>query len=167
MTRSVGFRFLSIGRRLERLAFLTRALQHACDQGRDAGLIWLLELGDSLITYRSRYMSQPEWLPVMDLLILDENNPRSVLFQALGICEYLGKLEKLHGPCGRELLEPAIALLRELDLDSELHPDSVRLQEALGLLATGCRDVDARLHRRFFTHPRLTPQTKRKLVVAG
>jgi uncharacterized circularly permuted ATP-grasp superfamily protein/uncharacterized alpha-E superfamily protein len=167
MTRSVGFRFLSIGRRLERLAFLTRALQHACDQGRDAGLIWLLELGDSLITYRSRYMSQPEWLPVMDLLILDENNPRSVLFQALGICEYLGKLEKLHGPCGRELLEPAIALLRELDLDSELHPDSMRLQEALGLLATGCRDVDARLHRRFFTHPRLTPQTKRKLVVAG
>lgn len=162
MTRSVGFRFLSIGRRLERLAFLTHALQHACSNGRDAGLTWLLELCDSVITYRSRHMSQPEWLPVLDLLLLDESNPRSVLFQALGICEYLGKLEKMHGPCGRELLEPAIALIRDLDIDTEFHPDSARLNEALALLGNGCFELNAILHSRFFTHPRLTPQTKRK-----
>lgn len=164
MTRSVGFRFLSIGRRLERLAFLTHALQHACSNGRDAGLTWLLELCDSVITYRSRYMSQPEWLPVLDLLLLDESNPRSVLFQALGICEYLGKLESMHGPCGRELLEPAIALIRDLDIDTEFHPDSPRLHQALALLGNGCYELNARLHSRFFTHPRLAPQTKRKLA---
>jgi uncharacterized circularly permuted ATP-grasp superfamily protein/uncharacterized alpha-E superfamily protein len=164
MTRSVGFRFLSIGRRLERLAFMTRTLQHACRHGRDAGLTWLLELCDSVITYRSRYMSQPEWLPVMDLLLLDESNPRSVLFQALGICEYLGKLESMHGPCGRELLEPAIALIRELDIDTEFHPDSERLHEALTLLANGCFALNTTLHTRFFTHPRLTPRNDRKLV---
>jgi uncharacterized circularly permuted ATP-grasp superfamily protein/uncharacterized alpha-E superfamily protein len=164
MTRSVGFRFLSIGRRLERLAFLTHALQHACSNGRDAGLTWLLELCDSVITYRSRYMSQPEWLPVLDLLLLDESNPRSVLFQALGICEYLGKLEKMHGPCGRELLEPAIALIRDLDIDTEFQPESPRLHEALALLGNGCFELNTRLHSRFFTHPRLAPQTSRKLA---
>jgi len=164
MTRTVGFRFLSIGRRLERLAFLTRALQHACRHGRDAGLTWLLELSDSVITYRSRYMSQPEWLPVMDLLILDDSNPRSVLFQAEGICEYLGKLERMHGPCGRELLEPAIGLIRSLDVDTEFHPDSERLLEALNMFANGCFALDNMLHTRFFTHPRLVPQSSRKLV---
>lgn len=164
MTRSVGFRFLSIGRRLERLTFLTRALLHACSHGRDAGLTWLLELCDSVITYRSRYMSQPEWLPVMDLLLLDESNPRSVLFQALGICEYLGKLESMHGPCGRDLLEPAIALIRDLDIDTEFHPDSARLHEALSLLSSGCFELNTQLHSRFFTHPRLAPLVKRKLA---
>jgi uncharacterized circularly permuted ATP-grasp superfamily protein/uncharacterized alpha-E superfamily protein len=164
MTRTVGFRFLSIGRRLERLAFLTRALQHACRHGRDAGLTWLLELCDSVITYRSRYMSQPEWLPVMDLLILDDSNPRSVLFQAEGICDYLGKLERMHGPCGRELLEPAIKLIRSLDVDTEFHPDSERLHAALAMLANGCFALDNMLHTRFFTHPRLVPQSSRKLL---
>jgi len=30
--------------------------------------VWLLELADSVVTYRSRYVSRPEWLPVLDLL---------------------------------------------------------------------------------------------------
>ncbi len=40
--------------------------------GRDAGLSWLLELADSIITYRSRYLSGPGWPPVLDLLVFDE-----------------------------------------------------------------------------------------------
>jgi uncharacterized alpha-E superfamily protein len=154
MTRTTGFRFLSIGRRLERLTFLTRAMQIACSTGRDAGLTWLLELCDSVITYRSRYMSQPEWLPVMDLLIRDENNPRSLMFQAIGIRDYMVKLEQLHGPCGKEVFDAGIALIRDLDLDTEYHPDSPRLQEALTLLSTACYTLNTQLTTQFFNHPR-------------
>jgi uncharacterized circularly permuted ATP-grasp superfamily protein/uncharacterized alpha-E superfamily protein len=164
MTRTVGFRFLSIGRRLDRLIFLIRAIQHACKNGRDSGLTWLLELCDSVITYRSRYMAQPEWLPVMDLLIRDESNPRALLFQAVGICEYLAKLENLQGSCGREFLEPAIALLRDLDIDKDFHPDSPRLQEALQFLYEGCFSLDALLTSQFFNTPRATLQTNRNLA---
>lgn len=153
MTRDTGFRFLSIGRRLERLCFLTRALTVACDEGHDAGLTWLLELCDSVITYRSRYMAQPEWLPVMDLLIRDPSNPRSVMFQAKGIHDYLAHIEKKHGSCGRDLLIPDMQLIESLDLDGEFHPDSPRLREALDNLHNSCYTLSNRLTLQFFNHP--------------
>jgi len=152
LTRDTGFRFLSIGRRLERLCFMTRALGVTCDEGRDAGLNWLLELCDSVLTYRSRYMAQPEWLPVMDLLIRDPSNPRSIMFQANGVHDYLARIEERHGPCGRELLVPDIKLLQSLDLDSEYHPDSERLITAINNLHNTCYKLSEGLTSRFFTH---------------
>lgn len=123
----------------------------------------MLELCDSVITYRSRYMAQPEWLPVMDLLIRDDSNPRSLMFQALGIRDYLRKLEPTHGPCGAELLLPAIALIEDLDLDTEFHPDSQRLQEALQMFSSACLALNAHLTSQFFNHPRATLQADRNL----
>lgn len=84
MTRDEGWRFLMIGRQIERLQFLSSSLaaflrsDAAFDQ--DA-LGWLLELGNSSITYRSRYLALPQLIPVLDLLLLDEQNPHAVLFQ--------------------------------------------------------------------------------------
>jgi uncharacterized circularly permuted ATP-grasp superfamily protein/uncharacterized alpha-E superfamily protein len=153
MTRDTGFRFLSIGRRLERLCFMTRAISVACNEGRDSGLTWLLELCDSVLTYRSRYMAQPEWLPVMDLLIRDPSNPRSVMFQAKGIHDYLAHIEQRHGTCGRDLLVPDIALLQALDLDTEYHPESPRLLEAINNLHNTCYVLSNRLTLQFFNHP--------------
>ena len=153
MTRDTGFRFLSIGRRLERLCFLTRAIAVACDEGRESGLTWLLELCDSVLTYRSRYMAQPEWLPVMDLLIRDPANPRSVMFQVNGIHDYLARMEQRHGPCGRELLMPDIELLKSLDLDTEYQPDSPRLMQAVNNLHNSCYALSNRLTLQFFNHP--------------
>ncbi|MGH8797597.1 MAG: circularly permuted type 2 ATP-grasp protein, partial [Caldimonas sp.] len=68
MTRGIGWRFLSIGRRIERLATMCQALQVAVDEGRPRGLDWLLEFADSTVTYRSRYLVGPEWLPVLDMV---------------------------------------------------------------------------------------------------
>src|SRR3990167_6752819 len=92
MTRDLGWSFLSIGRRLERLQFQTLVLQRALAMEADGRLDWLLELSDSIVTYRSRYRAQAEWLPVLDLLLLDSSNPRSVLFQMAGILKSLDKL---------------------------------------------------------------------------
>jgi uncharacterized alpha-E superfamily protein len=40
-----------------------------------------LEISDSSMTYRSRYLSAPQFAPVIDLLLADETNPRSLAFQ--------------------------------------------------------------------------------------
>ena len=153
MTRDAGFRFLSIGRRLERLAFITRVIGIACDQGRNSGLTWLLELCDSVITYRSRYMSQPEWLPVLDLLIRDKTNPRALMFQVKGIHDYLSRIEERHGPAGRDVLLPGMTLLDSLDIDTEFQPDSIRLQETMFALNSACFALSDRLTAQFFNNP--------------
>ena len=93
MTRGIGWRFVSMGRRVERLATMCSALQVAIDEGRTHELDWLLELADSSVTYRSRYLAAPEWLPVLDMVVRDEANPRSLAFQAKGLAEFIAKLE--------------------------------------------------------------------------
>ncbi|MGE3508884.1 MAG: circularly permuted type 2 ATP-grasp protein [Vicinamibacterales bacterium] len=90
MARDHGWRFLSMGRHLERLAFVVTSLERvALDGGVNdpTALEWLLDLSDSLITYRTRHRHVPEWQGVIDLLLFDARNPRSGAFQ-------LAKLEK-------------------------------------------------------------------------
>ena len=38
-------------------------------------------MGNSIITYRSRYLAAPQLIPVLDLLLFDEQNPHSLSFQ--------------------------------------------------------------------------------------
>ena len=52
-------------------------------------LEWLLELSDSLITYRVRHMRQPEWQAVVDLMLFDERNPRSATFQLAKLAKHV------------------------------------------------------------------------------
>ena len=62
MTRDDGWRFLMIGRRIERVRFFAESIAAFLDGGSawDAGALeWLLELGNSGITYRSRYLASP------------------------------------------------------------------------------------------------------------
>ena len=72
----------------------------------NGNLDWLLELSDCMVTYRTRYRTQSEWLPVLDLLLLDDSNPRSVLFQVKGILKSMQKLALTYGSCGEERLVP-------------------------------------------------------------
>ena len=150
MTRDTGWRFLSIGRRIERLSFICQALETALHEGRDAGLSWLLELTDSSITYRSRYLSSPEWLPVLDLIVMDDANPRALHFLADGVLDFLRKLQARFGPCGGDELATAVAALSALEPGRDLHPDSARLASALAQLRQSTFEVSDRLTARFF-----------------
>jgi uncharacterized alpha-E superfamily protein len=89
MTRDDGWRFLGVGRHLERLTYVASTLDLlAPEESADhSPLEWLLELSDSLLTFRARYARQPDWPAVVELLVFDARNPRSVLFQ-------LGKIAK-------------------------------------------------------------------------
>jgi uncharacterized circularly permuted ATP-grasp superfamily protein/uncharacterized alpha-E superfamily protein len=152
MTRDNGWRFLSLGRRIERLAFHSIALQAAYSEGIGSGLTWLLELADSIVTYRSRYLSRPEWLPVLDLLVLDAANPRSLSFQVKGIVGYLARMEETYGPCGNDLMAPWAERIESLDPSTDLQPEHPRLRELVEGARTAAFAVGERLTERFFSH---------------
>ena len=151
MTRGVGWRFLSIGRRLERLSTLCQVLQVATSEGRSHGLDWLLEYADSTVTYRSRYLVAPEWLPVLDLLLRDEVNPRSVAFQVKGLAEYIAKLELSHGRFASDVLAPAHHALRNVS-SVDLHPESEALADVIAQLQRAAHAVSDELTLKFFSH---------------
>jgi uncharacterized alpha-E superfamily protein len=151
MTRGVGWRFLSIGRRIERLMHLCTALQIATSEGRAHGLDWLLDLCDSTGTYRSRYLVAPEWLPVLDILVRDDTNPRSIAFQVKGLSEYIAKLELSHGRFASDVLAPAQARLQELTAQ-DLRPESEALEQVLDQLRKCASTVSDEVTLKFFSH---------------
>jgi len=95
MTRGYGWRFLELGRRIERIRALNHLVQNLTVHGdpeADGSLELLLELADSTMTYRGRYQSTPQLAPVLDLVLVDESNPRSIAFQLAAIIELLSAL---------------------------------------------------------------------------
>jgi uncharacterized circularly permuted ATP-grasp superfamily protein/uncharacterized alpha-E superfamily protein len=80
MTRDDGWRLLTIGRQLERLADLSHAMQTSFNANAvvdDDGFDLLLGLFDSRITYRALYQRRMEIPPLIDLLVQDAANPRA------------------------------------------------------------------------------------------
>jgi uncharacterized circularly permuted ATP-grasp superfamily protein/uncharacterized alpha-E superfamily protein len=97
MTQLAGWRFLELGRRIERGIITGRLVRSFALPGApDGGLEVLLELADSQITYRQRYFMVAARAPVIDLVMLDPNNPRSVAFQLDRIETHLAALPGRH-----------------------------------------------------------------------
>jgi uncharacterized circularly permuted ATP-grasp superfamily protein/uncharacterized alpha-E superfamily protein len=93
MTRLAGWRFLELGRRIERAILAGRLTRcFALPGAAEGGLDVLLELADSQITYRQRYVMVAARAPVIDLVMLDPNNPRSMAFQLDRIEAHLSAL---------------------------------------------------------------------------
>ncbi|WP_166357840.1 circularly permuted type 2 ATP-grasp protein [Pseudomonas akapageensis] len=164
MTRDEGWRFLMIGRRIERLQSLSTSLAAflrgvaVFDQ---AGLEWLLELGNSSITYRSRYLAVPQLIPVLDLLLLDEQNPHAVLFQLKLVTRTLNRLNDDFGAAREPGLAMLVQRLQRFDLGTLEHPlfgtASVRavldgLADMLQTIAEASGQVSDRLALRHFAH---------------
>jgi uncharacterized circularly permuted ATP-grasp superfamily protein/uncharacterized alpha-E superfamily protein len=152
MTRDLGWRFLSLGRRLERLQFQSVAVQRALKMDASGSLDWLLELSDSIVTYRARYRAQPEWLPVLDLLLLDESNPRSILFQLNGIVQSLQKIARTYGPCGEEQLAPLKDELIALAPDTDFYGGNVRLIDLLSRIQVASEAMSEHISVQFFSY---------------
>jgi uncharacterized alpha-E superfamily protein len=95
MTQLAGWRFFELGRRIERAILTCRSVGWFAFGGAAAdGLDVLLEFADSQITYRQRYMMIAALAPVIDLVMLDPNNPRSVDFQLERIETHLAALPR-------------------------------------------------------------------------
>jgi uncharacterized circularly permuted ATP-grasp superfamily protein/uncharacterized alpha-E superfamily protein len=108
MTRLGGWRFLELGRRIER-GIVTCRFVRQFGARLDRSLDTLLELCDSRITYRQRYVMVAARAPVIDLTLLDPSNPRSVAFQFDQIESHLAAMPDLRHD-GRPSLPRQIAM---------------------------------------------------------
>jgi uncharacterized circularly permuted ATP-grasp superfamily protein/uncharacterized alpha-E superfamily protein len=133
MNRVVGWRFLKLGFRIERaLATCRFARQFARLQGGTREeLDLLLELNDCQITYRSRYPFGAAFAPVVDLVLLDESNPRSLAFQLTQLKEHTLALPPLP-PSNRP--SPALAVADRLSgIVAAFDPVRIRADDILGI----------------------------------
>jgi uncharacterized alpha-E superfamily protein len=95
MTRGPGWRFVDMGRRLERGLTVLRLLRKTLVRGQAESTSLLesvLEIADSAMTYRYRYMTSLQLAPLLDLLLTDETNPRSLGFQLAALADHVRQL---------------------------------------------------------------------------
>jgi uncharacterized alpha-E superfamily protein len=122
MTRAQGWRFIDLGYRIERSIYLCTTLESvlfSADAENPSVLEAVLEIADNTITYRSRYTLLPNLAPVFDLVLLDDTNPRSLLFQMNQLVKHFERLpgEKSAAlpSAGMKILLECVTRLRLLD----------------------------------------------------
>jgi uncharacterized circularly permuted ATP-grasp superfamily protein/uncharacterized alpha-E superfamily protein len=164
MTRGPQWLFLDAGRRLERAIAIVDTLGGALAgvDGEDAvPLEMLLEIWDSVMTYRSRYLTAPRLAGVLDLLLCDESNPRSLGFQVSALSRHMDSLAAIGDTGG--FYQPAqklmtilsgtvrtidIAVLARYERDAGYH-DAERL---LDVLRSRLWELSEQVSRSYFTH---------------
>jgi uncharacterized circularly permuted ATP-grasp superfamily protein/uncharacterized alpha-E superfamily protein len=128
MTQLAGWRFLELGRRIERGIMTCRFVRaFATSPATGRALDALLELADSQITYRQRYVMVAARAPVVDLVTLDPHNPRSVAYQLDRVEQHLAALPQQRSdgrlsPPRQLVVSMTTALLTAdaVDVDDEL-----------------------------------------------
>jgi len=147
MSRGLAWRFLDAGRRIERAIHMTSLLRATVVRARAPEgpvLEALLEVADSSMTYRRRYLATLEAASVVDLLLTDETNPRSVLFQADTLGAHLDALPREPGsprsPQQRLILEAA-GRLRLADVSAFCIVDETGERPRLSALLERLREV--------------------------
>src|SRR5450432_3836228 len=171
INRGLGWLFMTIGRRLERAIYLTRQLREITTPlaEQDWSLLeCLLEVADSSMTYRTRYYTTLQPLAVLDVLMADETNPRSLDFQLSHLVDLYQKLPR-HLPADLKAMRAALALLRSFDLRKVKYPLPIAAangSEGLTRLAGFLRELEGllpswsnNLSNRYFSHARTLPIT--------
>lgn len=97
MTRGLGWRFMDMGRRIERGINTTALIRTGLSElyGQSPSILEaLLEVSASIMTYRSRYRTTFQLAPVLDLLLIDESNPKSLAFQCSQLAAHVEHLPR-------------------------------------------------------------------------
>ena len=79
----------------------------------------MLEITDSVMTYRRRYFAEPQWPGVLDLLLSDESNPRSLAFQVAALAQHASQLPREGTASGLDLPARQINALADSLRDSD------------------------------------------------
>jgi uncharacterized circularly permuted ATP-grasp superfamily protein/uncharacterized alpha-E superfamily protein len=164
MTRGYGWRLLDMGRRIERARFTIRVMRELtvrADRDHPGVLTLQLELADSLITYRSRYRAEPQIPAVLDLVLADESNPRSLAFQLNIMRSHMEvmPLEDLHGHLSRaqKLLismhtEVILADVDKLANNASRSGNRTYLNRLLNRCAKGVETLTQLITQTYFSH---------------
>ncbi len=164
MTRDDGWRLMTIGRLAERLIAMAGTLEVFFASGAvhgTHGFDLLLGLFDSTITYRARYPGRQEALALLDLLVIDEANPRALACVLRRLRTEIGKLPSAAGPvdgllallpkvgAGAALVELCRPLPDDPASDEPLVDDALVVALCERLAEAGARLSDE-LGRRYF-----------------
>jgi uncharacterized circularly permuted ATP-grasp superfamily protein/uncharacterized alpha-E superfamily protein len=163
LTRGQSWTFLDMGRRLERLLQMSSLLRWTLGaESRTEGSVLeaLLEIADSTMTYRRRYLSTLQAAPVLDLLLADETNPRSLAFQLVALAESIDRLPRDPAIPGRgaeqRLVLANLTEVRLAELDALVHPDETgrrpRLERLLGRLEADLPVLSNIIAASYFSH---------------
>jgi uncharacterized alpha-E superfamily protein len=158
MTRDDGWRLLSSGRHLERLGFLASSLGHAFETGAvfdEAGFEALISLFDSTITFHAQYQQRHDIPALLDLLVLDRDNPRSLGWVAQTL---RGRLARLSGSAPGKMPEIALSVpdpqtwsLEEI-CERDAEGRYGKLLDLLGHCSDAAYKLSDDLGARYFTH---------------
>ena len=165
MVRDDGWRLLSIGRHIERLGTLSAALARGLRTGAvfdEAGFNAIVALFDSTIPFHAQYQQRRDVPALLDLLVLDRDNPRSLawVYQTLK-----GRLDKLAastlgiGPAlvdlTATLVDPTIWVLTEV-LEKPQSADERQYYEGFAEQLEKCQlsafELSDNISRRYFSH---------------
>lgn len=171
ITRGPGWLFLSLGRRLERAMYSVAQLREITaplDANSWPLLEYLLEVADSSITYRSRYFTTLQPVAVLDVLMADGTNPRSLDFQLSHLADLYQKLPR-HLPEDFSAMQGALELLHGLDLRTLNYPlpgadqpprnsePQIKLDRALELIQELLPSWADNVSNTYFGHARTLP----------
>ena len=155
-TRGPGWTFLQIGKRLERAMQTLELLIATFDAPPSAAdaMQNILRVADSSITYRARYQTalRPEY--VLELLLQDGLNPRSLMFQLAALNEHLAQLPR-HASVDDTsalLAREALQSVRDLELRALCEGDMQALGDLARQLKGTLSDISDALSAAYFSH---------------
>jgi uncharacterized circularly permuted ATP-grasp superfamily protein/uncharacterized alpha-E superfamily protein len=162
MVRGGGRLFLDLGRRVERAQAV--ADQIACtlefpgvaqQPARiEHGLRLALELCDSSITYRSRYLAVLQPAPALDLLLADDGNPRGLAFQLVAMRALLSEIasggDNALATAAAALQDEPQAMVRSISDAADQSVAALFLPARLRALRDAVAELSDRVSRRYF-----------------
>lgn len=166
MTRESTWHLLNVGRFIEsainNCTVLNSMLTNKFDAETNKTLMEdTLRCNESLVTYRYRYRSNLELYGVLNLLMVSEDNPRSVIYQVLKIDEHLSALplaEESFGlsPARKKLLEAVtklrLANLEQLQIVDEKKQEYINLKVFLEEIVILLKETSEIVYENYFSH---------------
>ena len=164
-TRGYGWRFVDIGRRLERALQMAEWLRVGVAQAPfedEPYLDLLLQIADSSITYRTRYFTTLRTEHVLELLLADEANPRSIAFQVSTLLDHVENMPwRKSGetrPIEYEMASRIPGVIRRVNMEDlatrDAHGDMDPLEDLTKELKTDLYDLSDALTARYLSHLR-------------
>ncbi len=162
MTHGYGWRFMDMGFRMERAVMSAQLLQELLIKPfkYEAPMLdAILEVANSSMTYRSRYQSRVAPLPLLDLLLCDESNPRSITYQLVMISQHIRALSEMSGSGvqpEQSLTDELVQRIKSCDLHTLIQTDAKGrrrlLNTLLGDINRYVQELSTLVTRRYLSH---------------
>jgi len=163
MVRGGGRLFVDLGRRVERAQTIAAEVAYVLEQTGDkiqagrveAGLRLAIELCDSVITYRNRYLTVLQPAPALDLVLADDSNPRALAYQLTATRDLLieiagGDVNDLLATTAAALLAQTASVVEEVAHALDQTFEAARVPARLHAIEEGIASLSNRITRHYF-----------------